>query len=100
MIPRINNQIGTGLDLSLCADIAYMINVKGIKSGGFGFNDITYIDVPSSAGKWGYVEYFKHADNFVTVKLYPETVENGFYISQFVIGESNWKISWKRVQYA
>lgn len=97
---RINDQIGMGTPWPLRSDIISMITDKGIKSGCFGFDNKNYNDTPPSVGKWGAVEFFKHADNFVTVKLYPESVESGFYISQFVIGESDWKIPWKRVQYA
>ncbi len=98
-VVRINDQIGTGQTASLISDITFMISGKGIKSGSFGFDNMAYSDLPSGAGNWGYVEYFKHADNFVTIKLYPESITNGFYIAQFIIGQTTWTAPWKKIQY-
>ena len=41
----------------------------------------------------GYIEFFKHADNYVTVKYYQDG-NTKVYIGQFILGESNWKIVW------
>ena len=74
VMPRIKDIIGIeGQSYQLLSDVAYAISVKGIKSGGFGFNNQLYSDRPVNTSNWGYVEYFQHADNYVTVKLYPES---------------------------
>jgi hypothetical protein len=87
----------SGTTSTIRGDISYMISMKGILSGGFGFDSVSFTDKPSSAGNWGYIEFFKHADSFVTVKLYPETVENGIFICQFVLGGSDWAFPWKKI---
>jgi hypothetical protein len=87
----------SGTTSTIRGDISYMISMKGILSGGFGFDSVNYTDKPSAVGNWGYIEFFKHADSFVTVKIYPETVENGIYICQFVLGGSDWEFAWKKI---
>lgn len=97
VIPRIGNQIGDGKSASLLTDITFMIQVKGILSGGFGYDNRVYSDKPAGESNWGYVEYFQHADNYVTVKIYPESSLT-FYIGRFILGETIWKFPWKKVQ--
>lgn len=74
-------------------DLTYMIQTQKIYSGGFGFANINYSDKPTGASNWGYIEFFKHADNYVTVKYYQDGNAK-VYIGQFILGESNWKIVW------
>ncbi|MFR5242438.1 MAG: hypothetical protein ACLTGA_09655 [Roseburia sp.] len=70
-----------------------MIQTQKIYSGGFGFANIDYSDKPTGSSNWGYIEFFKHADNYVTVKYYQDGNAR-VYIGQFILGESNWKIAW------
>lgn len=77
----------------MISDITYMIKDKRIKTGCFGFANRTYSDVPVEAPKWGYVEYFQHADDYVTVRLHADYSTN-IWIAQFVLGESKFKIDW------
>lgn len=97
-IPRIADFIGTGQSANLLNDITYIINTKGILSGAFGYSNRLYIDKPMGITNWGYVEYSKHADSYVTVKLYSE-INNDIFIGQFILGESTWSQPWKKVQY-
>ena len=76
-----------------------MANTKGILSGCFGYANIAYTDKPTGVSDWGYVEYFKHADSYVTVKIYPESTSD-FYIGRFALGQSTWSVPWKKVQYS
>lgn len=77
----------------MISDITYMIKDKRIKTGCFGFADRTYRDVPVEVPKWGYVEYFQHADGYVTVRLYAD-YSTDIWIAQFILGESEFKIDW------
>lgn len=95
--PRINDFIGPS-SANLLNDITYIINTKGILTGGFGYADVTYSDKPTGTIGWGYVEFFKHADNNVTVKIYPEDSLN-FYVCRFTLGQSTWVSAWQKVQY-
>ncbi len=95
--PRINDFIGPS-SANLLNDITYIINAKGILTGGFGYADVTYSDKPTGTIGWGYVEFFKHADNNVTVKIYPEESLN-FYVCRFTLGQSTWASAWQKVQY-
>lgn len=99
LLPRISDIIGTGQSINLLNDITYMINTKGIQSGCFGYSNIVYTDKPSGVTDWGFVEYFKHADAFVTVKIYPEN-NTDFYVGRFTLGQSTWSTTWKKVQYS
>ncbi len=99
LLPRIGDINGTGQSINLLNDITYMINTKGIISGCFGYSNIAYTDKPSGVSDWGYIEYFKHADSFVTVKIYPEN-NTDFYIGRFTLGQSTWSTTWKKVQYS
>jgi len=90
------NDFSSKAEISLIEDITFIINSKGIKSGCFGFAAVTYVERPNGAGEYGYVEFFKHADNYVTVKFYPETVDY-FYIGRFVLGQSTWSSPWKQI---
>lgn len=86
------NDLSVG-NASMISDITYMIKDKRIKTGCFGFANRTYSDVPVEVPKWGYVEYFQHADDYVTVRLYADYSTN-IWIAQFVLGESKFKIDW------
>lgn len=91
---RVNDLSGENVSMvSMISDITYMIKDKRIKTGCFGFADRTYSDVPAEVPKWGYVEYFQHADDYVTVRLYADYSTN-IWIAQFVLGESKFKIDW------
>lgn len=98
VIPRMDFA-GTGQSASLKDTISFIVSDKGIKTGAFGFANISYWDGVPDTPAWGYVEFSKHADNYVTVKYYPETIANGFYIAQFILGESTWAVGWQRIQY-
>lgn len=94
---RVNDQ--NNGSSSLRADIEYMINTKGIRTGGFGFGNTVYSDRPSGSPYYGYIEYFKHSDNYVTVKWYPDNIAgNGLFIRQFIIGDSGWNTAWRQIQ--
>lgn len=99
LIPRLGDIIGTGQSINLLNDITYMVNIKGIQSGCFGYSNNAYTDKPSGVSDWGYIEYFKHADGFVTVKIYPENSID-FYIGRFTLGQFTWVVTWKKVQYS
>ena len=93
-IPRIKNIANK--TSSLLEDITWMINNQGIKSGEFGFNNCIYTDSPDKAVmKWGYIKYFQHADNYVTVELYPESSLN-VYIRRFTVDTGNWTTNWRK----
>lgn len=96
VIPRIGDMINSEGPASLLNDITFMVQEKGILSGEFGYNAV-YSDKPAGETDWGYVKYFKHADSYVTVKIYPESSQT-FYIGRFVLGEIIWSIPWKKVQ--
>ena len=96
-VPRIHDFNGTGQSAVLRDDITYMVTEKGILTGAFGYADILYTDRPTGTSKWGYVEYFKHADSSVTVKIYPED-SVAFYVSRFVLGQSMWLTAWRQIQ--
>lgn len=98
-IPRIVDFISTGQSANMLNDITYIINTKGILSGAFGFSNRLYTDKPAGASNWGYVEYFKHADSYVTVKFYSES-NIDIFIGRFILGESTWSQPWKKVQYS
>lgn len=98
-IPRIVDFISTGQSANLLNDITYIINTKGILSGAFGYSNRLYTDKPTGATNWGYVEYSKHADSYVTVKFYSES-NNDIFIGRFILGESTWSQPWKKVQYS
>lgn len=94
-IPRINDlNLGSS---SILKDIVYIINQKGIRSGEFGFNNTTYSDIPSGVDKWGYIQFFQHADNYVTVILYPETSLNTYY-RRLNITNNTWEYKWWKTQ--
>ena len=94
-IPRINDlSLGSS---SILKDIVYIINQKGIRSGEFGFNNTTYSDIPSGVDKWGYIQFFQHADNYVTVILYPETTLNIYY-RRLNITNNTWEYKWWKTQ--
>lgn len=94
-INSVNQRVNdlSGENVSMISDITYMIKDKRIKTGCFGFADRTYSDVPAEVPKWGYVEYFQHADDYVTVRLYADYSTN-IWIAQFVLGESKFRIDW------
>ena len=97
VMPRIKDIIGIeGQSYQLLSDVAYAISVKGIKSGGFGFNNQLYSDRPVNTSNWGYVEYFQHADNYVTVKLYPESSLD-IFIRRFTINTMTWNTDWRKL---
>lgn len=97
VMPRIKDIIGIeGQRYQLLSDVAYAISVKGIKSGGFGFNNQLYSDRPVNTSNWGYVEYFQHADNYVTVKLYPESSLD-IFIRRFTINTMTWNTDWRKL---
>lgn len=97
VMPRIKDIIGIeGQNYQLLSDVAYAISVKGIKSGGFGFNNQLYSDRPVNTSNWGYVEYFQHADNYVTVKLYPESSLD-IFIRRFTINTMTWNTDWRKL---
>lgn len=82
-----------GKSSSLINDISFMIQNKGIHTGGFGFANVEYADRPSNAPLWGYIEFFHHADGYVTVKYYADNTPK-IYIAQFIIGQSTWAVTW------
>ena len=95
-VPRIHDFIGAGQEQYLLSDITYMVNIQNILTGGFGYSNIVYTDKPTGVSNWGYVEYFKHADAYVTVKLYPED-STSFYIGRFVLGQTTWSSAWRKI---
>lgn len=86
------NDLSVG-NASMISDITYMIKDKRIKTGCFGFADRTYSDVPVEVPKWGYVEYFQHADSYVTVRLYADH-STDIWIAQFILGKSKFEKDW------
>lgn len=86
------NDLSVG-NASMISDITYMIKDKRIKTGCFGFADRTYSDVPVEVPKWGYVEYFQHADDYVTVRLYADH-STDIWIAQFILGKSKFEKDW------
>lgn len=97
VIPRVID-ITSGADQpALRLDIEYMIQTKGIKSGEYGFSGVQYTDLPASASEWGYVKYFQHADNFVTVMVFPDGLTGGILLNQFIIGQNKWSTTWKKI---
>lgn len=86
------NDLSVG-NASMISDITYMIKDKRIKTGCFGFADRTYSDVPVEVPKWGYVEYFQHADGYVTVRLYADH-STDIWIAQFILGKSKFEKDW------
>ena len=78
-------------DTSLSSAISWYINDKGIKSGSFGYSNVIYNDSPDPQNmKWGNVEFFKHADDYVTVLLYSEYQINP-YIRRLDSKSGQWK---------
>lgn len=97
VIPRVKD-ITSGADQpNLRADVEFMIQTKGIKSGEYGFSSTQYTDLPASAPGWGYVKYFQHADNYVTVLVFPDGLSGGVLIRQFVLGREQWETEWKKI---
>ena len=97
VIPRVKD-ITSGADQpNLRSDVAFMIQTKGIKSGEYGFSSTQYIDLPASAPKWGYVKYFQHADNYVTVMVFSDGLTDGILINQFILGQNKWNTTWKKI---
>ena len=97
VIPRVKD-ITSGADQpNLRSDVAFMIQTKGIKSGEYGFSSTQYIDLPTGFSKWGYVKYFQHADNYVTVLVFPDGLSGGVLIRQFVLGRGQWETEWKKI---
>ena len=97
VIPRVKD-ITSGSDQpTLRIDVEYMIQTKGIKSGEYGFSSTQYIDLPTGFSKWGYVKYFQHADNYVTVLVFPDGLSGGVLIRQFVLGRGQWETEWKKI---
>ena len=90
---RVRDINNSSASTKILNDLTYMIQTQKIYSGGFGFANINYSDKPTGASNWGYIEFFKHADNYVTVKYYQDGNAK-VYIGQFILGESNWKIVW------
>lgn len=90
---RVRDINNSSASTKILNDLTYMIQTQKIYSGGFGFANINYADKPTGASNWGYIEFFKHADNYVTVKYYQDG-NTKVYIGQFILGESNWKIVW------
>lgn len=80
------------------ADVEFMIQTKGIKSGEYGFSSTQYIDLPTSSPKWGYVKYFQHADNYVTVIVFPDGLTGGILLNQFILGQNQWNTTWKKLE--
>lgn len=97
VIPRVKD-ITSGSDQpTLRIDVEYMIQTKGIKSGEYGFSSTQYIDLPTGFSTWGYVKYFQHADNYVTVLVFPDGLSGGVLIRQFVLGHGQWETEWKKI---
>ena len=97
VIPRVKD-ITSGADQpTLRIDIEYMIQTEGIKSGEYGFSSTQYNDLPASAPQWGYVKYFQHADNYVTVMVFPDGFTGGILINQFILGQNKWNTTWKKI---
>lgn len=97
VIPRVKD-ITSGADQpNLRADVEFIIQTKGIKSGEYGFSSTQYTDLPASAPGWGYVKYFQHADNYVTVMVFPDGLSGGVLIRQFVLGRGQWETEWKKI---
>ena len=90
---RVRDINNSSASTKILNDLTYMIQTQKIYSGGFGFANIKCADKPTGASNWGYIEFFKHADNYVTVKYYQDG-NTKVYIGQFILGESNWKIVW------
>ena len=98
VIPRVKD-ITSGADQpNLRSDVAFMIQTKGIKSGEYGFSSTQYTDLPASAPKWGYVKYFQHADNYVTVWVFPDGFTGGILLNQFILGQNQWNTTWKKLE--
>lgn len=98
VIPRVKD-ITSGADQpNLRSDVAFMIQTKGIKSGEYGFSSTQYTDLPASSPKWGYVKYFQHADNYVTVWVFPDGFTGGILLNQFILGQNQWNASWKKLE--
>ena len=98
VIPRVKD-ITSGADQpNLRADVEFMIQTKGIKSGEYGFSSTQYIDLPASAPEWGYVKYFQHADNYVTVMVFPDGFTGGILLNQFILGQNQWNTTWKKLE--
>ena len=97
VIPRIKNIVAASDQPSLLADIKYMIQDKGILSGEYGYSETKYTDVPSGVSQWGYVKYFQHADNYVTVIIFPDTHSAGWFTNQFIVTQNQWAFSWKTI---
>lgn len=74
-------------------DLTYIVQTEKIYSGGFGFSNIEYLDKPAGAANWGYIEFFKHADNYITAKYYQDG-NSKVYMGQFILGEGEWKTPW------
>ena len=97
MIPRVKD-ITPGSDQpTLRMDVEYMIQTKGIKSGEYGFSSTQYIDLPTGYSKWGYIKYFQHADNYVTVMVFPDGLSGDVLIRQFILGRGQWETGWKKL---
>lgn len=97
VIPRVKD-ITSGSDQpTLRMDVEYMIQTKGIKSGEYGFSSTQYIDLPTGYSKWGYIKYFQHADNYVTVMVFPDGLSGDVLIRQFILGRGQWETGWKKL---
>lgn len=94
-VSKINN-IDSG-NSTILQDIVYIIKQKGIQSGEFGFSNTTYSDRPLDVDKWGYIKFFQHADNYVTVILYPETTQN-IYCRRLNLTTNTWEYKWWKTQ--
>ena len=97
VIPRIKNIVAASDQPSLLADIKYMIQDKGILSGEYGYSATKYTDVPSGVSQWGYIKYFQHADNYVTVIIFPDAHSTGWFTNQFIVTQNQWAFSWKTI---
>lgn len=98
VIPRVKDITSGAGQPNLRADVEFMIQTKGIKSGEYGFSSTQYIDLPASSPKWGYVKYFQHADNYVTVIVFPDGLTSGILLNQFILGKNQWNTTWKKLE--
>ena len=87
------HDFNNGTGKTIINDLTYIVQTQKIYSGCFGFANTNYLDKPTGASNWGYIEFFKHADNYITVKYYQDG-NTKVYIGQFILGESVWKTDW------
>lgn len=97
VIPRVKDVKSSADQPTLRMDVEYMIQTKGIKSGEYGFSDTQYIDLPTGYSQWGYIKYFQHADNYVTVMVFPDGLSGDVLIRQFILGRGQWETGWKKL---